>query len=124
MTLFARICITPTNHIHNLDVALNNSDRPPTSPNSVTATKRPPPPINHNNQILTAAFQDAILENDIFELTAVVLQYSLAMRSDLDFLKYDRSELKLAYKQAQQILNAHTPASTPLPASLPPRPMA
>ena len=59
-------------------------DGPPTSPNPVTATKRPPPPINHNIQILTAAFQDAILENDIFELTTLYLQYSLAMRNDLE----------------------------------------
>ena len=113
------ICRTPFNHVRNLDAALNNSDGPLDSPNSVTATKRPPPPINHNIQILTAAFQDAILENDIFELTAVNLQYSLAMRNDLDFLKYDRSELKLTHKQAQQILNAHTAASTPILASPP-----
>ena len=99
-----------------IDINVNTEiETPRQEPPKASTTKRPPPPINHNIQILTAAFQEAILENDIFELTAVDSQYSLAMKNDPDFLKYDRSDLKLAHKQAQEILNAHTAASTPLP---------
>ena len=58
----------------------------------------------------------AIRDNDIFELTAVNRQYSSAMSSDLELLKYDRSKLKILQRQAEQILNAHAAASTPLPA--------
>ena len=95
------ICCTPLNHVRNLDAALNNNDGSPDSPTSMTTTKSPLPPTNHHIQILTAAFQEAILDNNIFELTAVDLQYSSAMRNDQEFLKYDRSELKLVHKQAQ-----------------------
>ena len=113
------ICPTPINHICNLDEALNYSEASPTSTTSASTFKHPPPPINHDIHIFTTAFQAAILENDIFELTAVDSQHSLAMKTDRDFLKYDRSKLKLAHNQARQILNAHTAASTPLPASPP-----
>ena len=59
------ICCTPLNHVRNLDAALNNNDGSPDSPTSMTTTKSPLPPTNHHIQILTAAFQDAILDNDI-----------------------------------------------------------
>ena len=86
------ICCTSFNHIRNLDAALNNNDGSPTSPIYLTATKRPLPPTNHNTHILTASFQDAIVNNDIFELTAANLLYSSAMSSDMEFHKYDRSD--------------------------------
>ena len=110
------ICCSPNDHVRNLDDAINNSDgRPPASPTSTSAFKLPPPPTNHNIHVLTASFQAAILDNHIFELTAVDSLYSSALKSDMEFHKYDRSDLKLAHKQAQEILNAHTAASTPLP---------
>ena len=108
------ICSTLNNHIHNLDVALNGSNDTPTSP---TTTDRPQPLINHPILILTATFQDAIQENNIFELTSVNHQYTQAMKSNLDFLQYDCSNLRAVHKIALQILNSHATASTPLPAS-------
>ena len=67
------ICSTPNNHIRNLNVAMNGSNASPTSP---ATSDRPQPPINHPILILTTRFQDAIQENDIFELTYVDYQYT------------------------------------------------
>ena len=110
------ICSTPNNHIRNLDVALNGSNASLTSP---TTADRPQPPINHHILTLTAMFQDAIQENDIFELTPANNQYTQAMNSNPDFSLYDHSNLRAVHKIAMQILNSHTAVSTPLPASPP-----
>ena len=70
-------CCTPNTHVPNLDVALNSNNASPASAN------RPQQPVNHSQLlinhpilILTAAFQEAIQENHIFELTSVDHQYA------------------------------------------------
>ena len=68
--------------------------------------------------ILTATFQEAIQEINIFELTSVNHQYVQAMKSNLDFFLYDHSNLH-AHKIAMQILNSHVATSTPIPALTP-----
>ena len=105
------ICCTPTTHIRNLNVALNGSNAPPTSP---TITGKPQPPINHYISNLTATFLDAIQEQDSFELNATVNRYTQAMDSNPDFDRYDRSNIREAHKTAVQILNSLTAASTSL----------
>ena len=108
------ICSTPNNHIRNLNVALNGSNAIPTIANC------PHPPINHHILTLTAMFKDAIQGmNDIFELATANNQYTQAMNSNPDFSLYDRSNLPAVHKIAMQILNSHTAASIPLPASPP-----
>ena len=61
-------------------------------------------------------FQDAIQEQDIFELTTTNNQYTQAMNSNPDFTLYDRSN-----KTAMQILNSPLP---PPPQYPPLHPMA
>ena len=48
------ICCTPTNHIRNLDKALNSSDTFRTSPTTIDLSQPPP---NHTILILTNAFK-------------------------------------------------------------------
>ena len=107
------ICCTPNTHICNLDVVLNGSNASP------TAADRPQPAINHPILILTTAFQDAIQENDIFELTSVDHQYVQAMKSNLDFLQYDCCDFPAVQKIVTKILNSNVAASIPLPTPLP-----
>ena len=57
------ICSTPINNVCNLDVALNSSNATLTS---LTTANCPQMPINHPILTLTAAFLDAIQENNIF----------------------------------------------------------
>ena len=110
------ICSTPINHVPNLDGALNSSNAPPTS---LTTPDRPQPPINHPILTLTAAFLNAIQENNIFELTTINHLYNQSLKSNLDFLLNDRSNLRAAHNTAMQLLNSHIGAFTPLPASPP-----
>ena len=92
------ICSTPNTHIHNLDVALNGSNASPASPTIADRPQplinHPQPLINHTILILIAAFQKAIQENDNFKLTSVDHQYAQAMKYNLDFFLYDRSNLQ------------------------------
>ena len=108
---------SPITHIRNLDVALNGSNASPTSP---TIADRPQPPINHPILTLTAAFLDAIQENNIFELTAIYHLYKQSLKSNLDFFLYDRSNLQAAHNTAMQLLNSYIAASAPLPPPLRP----
>ena len=110
------ICSTLNTHIRNLDVALKDINA---SPTSQTIANRPQPLINHHISTLTAMFQDAIQENDIFELTTANDQYTQAMSYNPDFSLYDCSNLCIVHKITMQILNSHAPASTPLPVSPP-----
>ena len=117
------ICSTPNTHIHNLDVALNGSNASPASPTIADRPQplinHPQPLINHTILILIAAFQKAIQENDNFKLTSVDHQYAQAMKYNLDFFLYDRSNLQAVHKIDMQILNSHGTASTPPPALSP-----
>ena len=109
------ICNMPINHIHNLDVALNSNHGPqilPITPDDLS-------PANHAILFLTAVFQLAIQENDITEITAVNKLYAQTLESNLDFILYDRSDLRAIRQTALNILNSHVAASTPLPTSPP-----
>ena len=75
---------------------------------------RPQLLTNHHILTLTAMFQDAIQENNIFKLTATNNQYAQSMKSNLDFLQYDCSNLRAAHKLAMQILNSAATAVTSL----------
>ena len=109
------ICNKPINHVRNLDVALNINHGPQVSP--ITTDRLAP--ANHAILFLTAVFQLAIQENDITEITAVNKLYAQTLESNLDFILYDRSDLRAIRQTALNILNSHVAASTPLPTSPP-----
>ena len=104
------ICITQINHVCNLDGALNNDNNPRTSP--ITADR--PPPANYVILLLTKAFQFAIQANNMGELETLIDSYLQSLKSNLEFLLYDRSKLRAIRQIAMNILNSHTAASTPL----------
>ena len=52
-----------------------------------------PPPANHAILLLTKAFRFAIQANNIKELTAINESYIQSLKSNLDFLLYDCSNL-------------------------------
>ena len=106
-------CCTPINHVLDLNAALDG----PNTPTLPTSSTWPQPPPNHLILTLTSGLQDAILKNDIFELTTAKNQYTLALNSDPDFMLYVCSNLRAAHKLAVQILTSIATASTPLPAS-------
>ena len=73
--------ITPTNHVHNLDVDLNDSNTTSTSSSAVVL---PQPPANHAILLLTALIQHFFQKNKIHELKAFVkLPRGNVMRYDL-----------------------------------------
>ena len=84
------ICITPINHVPNLDMALDNDHDTGTSPITTNCS----PPANHAILLLTDAFQRAIQENDIAKITAINELYNQTLKSNLDFILYDRSDLR------------------------------
>ena len=106
------ICSTLINHIGNLDVALNSSIAPPTSP---TTPDCPQPPINHPILTLIATFLDAIQQNNMVKLTTFDCLYRQSLQSNLDFLLYDRLNLQATHNTALQLLDSHIAASTSLP---------
>ena len=110
------ICCTPNTQVHNLDKALNSNNASLTSP---TALNNRLTTLHRQLATLTAPFQGAIQEKYIFKLTSVDHQYTQAMKSNMDFLLYDLSNLRTVNKTALQILNSHAAVSTPLPASPP-----
>ena len=89
------ICSTSTNHVHNLDVDLNNSNTNKTSPNSVNF---PQPPANYPIPSLTSAFQCAIQGNNICELKALDKQYTHQLETNADFCLYNRFDLKTTHQ--------------------------
>ena len=109
------ICITPINHVRNLDMALNNDHNPRTSPTTADC----PPPADHAILLLTKAFRFAIQANDIKELTAINESYIQSLKSNLEFLLYDRSNLRAIRQIAMNVLNSHVATSTPLTTSQP-----
>ena len=103
------ICSTPTYHVRNLGVALN-SNYAPTSPINPAR----PPPIDHPILLLTT-----IQQNDIDELTNINHLYKHTMKSNIDCLLYDRSNLCATRQTAMNLLNSHITTFTPLPTSPP-----
>ena len=108
------VCCTPTNHIRNLDEALNSSDATQIPP---TTDKLPHPPPDHPILIITAAFKRAILKKDITLLKSCVKQYLHHLDTNLEFMKYHCSDLHASFLTAEDILTSHTALSTPLPTS-------
>ena len=80
------ICITPINHVLNLDVALDNDHGSRTS--RITADHLPS--ANHTILLLTKVLQLAIQEKDIAKITAINELYNQTLKSNLDFILYDR----------------------------------
>ena len=93
----------PITHIRNLDVALNGSNA---SPTSMTIANRPQPPTDHPILLLTAAFQLAIQENNIVELTTIYLHMRQTVITHFDFRFYDCSKLCAIHQTAMNILNS------------------
>ena len=109
------ICNTTITHVLNLDVALNSDHGPQTS--LITATCLPP--TNHAILLLPATFQLAIQENYIDEITSINYLYNQTLKSNLDFILYDYSDLRATRQIAMNLLNSHIATSTPLPTSPP-----
>ena len=98
-------CSTPTNHVRDLSDALDDVTPAATvaktnastgiesstivlaNANALTnrPTTKPQPPPDHLIVHLTTMFQDAIQDNDIFELEGAMKLYTLAFDSNLDF---------------------------------------
>ena len=95
-----------------LDLALNSNHGPQTSP--ITTDRQPP--ANYAILFLTA-FQLAIQEKDIAEITAINELYAQTLKSNLDFILYDRYDLRAIRQIAMNILNSHVTTTTPLPTS-------
>ena len=89
-------CSTPTNHICDLNAALDAINSPTTNP--ITTTKPSQPPPNHLIVHL----------NDVFELDTTMKQYTHATTSDPEFVIYDCSYLCTACNHAMQVLNSNT----------------
>ena len=85
-----------------------------------TTDELPHPPPNHPILIITAAFKRAILKKDITLLKSCVKQYLHHLDTNLEFMKFDCSDLHASYLTAEDILTSHTAFSTPLPTSPPP----
>ena len=94
---------SPITHIHNLDVALNGSNSSLTSP---TIVNDPQPTTDHPVLLFTAAFQLAIQENNIVELTTIYHLYHQTLLSYWDFICCDHSKLCAIRKTATNILNS------------------
>ena len=110
------VCSTPTNHIRNLDEALNSSDATQTSP---TTDELPDPPTDHPICHLNTALQLAIQKNNVNELKAFTKLYNTNLESNLEFCFYNRSVIQTTYLTAMKILDSHTAINTPLPSSPP-----
>ena len=100
-----------------MDEELSSSDTVQVSP---TADQRPHPPPDHPILFITAALKPAILKKDITLLKAYVKQYLHHLETNLDFVKYNCSDLHASYLTAEDILTSHSALATPLPASPPP----
>ena len=90
-------------------------------------TTKPPAPPNHIFSSITADLQQAFLDDDLDEIQTLLTFFDLYVRTSLDIVKYDRSELTKALKIACKFIEPGTqppsvPATTPTPP--PPNPQA
>ena len=69
--------------------------------------------------LLTATFQLAIQENNTEEITSINHLYNQNLKSNLDFILYDHSDLRATRHIAMNLRNSHIATSTPLPTSSP-----
>ena len=112
------ICITPINHVHNLDEALNKDNNPQT----LLITDDRPLPADHAIVNLTNCFRFAIRAKASDDIQPLNESYLESMKSNPEFHQYDRSELRATRQIALDILISHIAASTLLPASPPQQP--
>ena len=68
--------------------------------------KLPQPPTDHPSLLLTAAYQLAIKENNIVELTTIYLLMRRTVITHFDFQFYDCSKLCAIHQTAMNILNS------------------
>ena len=66
--------------------------RPGISPNSKTQTQSTTPP-DHIISLLMEQLQQALLDNDLVDLEAILDQFNLYGKTCQDYLKFDCSEL-------------------------------
>ena len=109
------VCVTPTNHVRNLDEALSNSEATQVHPTTDKEPLLPAPPPDHPILFINAALKRAIRKKDIILLKSYVKQYIHQLDTNLEFTKYDCSDLHTSYLTAEDILTSHTALSTPLP---------
>ena len=102
------ICLTPTNHVRDLNEEIGTND---SMPNLPTSSGLPPPP-NHAILILTNAFKIAIKENRIHILKGLSKQFLHQFDTNLEFFIYDHSDLEACYQTANDIINSHTTITT------------
>ena len=107
-------CHTPTSHIRNLDANLDSSNASLTPPTTINLHR---PPADQPILLLTSAFHNAIQTNNVYELEVIDHLYNNTMKSNLDFLRYDRSDLIDLHLTAVNLLDSHTAANTLLPPS-------
>ena len=116
----APTCSIPKNHVRDLTDAMDDVievttvTKPTASPaNIVRTSSKPRPPADHVIVTLTEMFLDAIQDDDLYELQAAMNLHDLAINSNLEFSKYDRTDLRAARNQAKQILASVAPQAPP-----------
>jgi hypothetical protein len=98
---------------------LSNSEATQVHPTTDKEPRLPAPPPDHPILFINAALKRAIRKKDIILLNAYVKQYLHQLETNLEFTKYDCSNLNASYLTAKGILTSHTALSTPLPTSPP-----
>ena len=76
------ICLTPTNHVRNLDEELNNDD---TDSPSLTSHDLPQLPPNHLILMFTRRFLTAVQQNNIQDIVSFSEPLQKSLKSNLDF---------------------------------------
>ena len=116
------VCGTPTNHVRNLDEALNNSEATQVSPTTdEDFLSLPTPPPNHLIRKLTIKFLNAIKKEDFLAIETTNKQFIFYTETGLESLDYDCSVLYDARLTAMNLLSSHNAMLNPL--TSPPLPL-
>ena len=96
-------CSTPKTHVRDLTDAMDDVTQVATvmkstanSSSIVRTNSKPKPPPDHVIVSLTEMFLDAIQDNDLYEMNAAMNLHDIAINSNLEFSKYDRTDLRAA----------------------------
>ena len=108
-----------TTPLHQDPLNGDNSETPHQEYTPPNTNKLPQPPPNHPILIITAAFKRAIMQKDIILLDAYIIQYLHQLKTNVEFLAYDCSNLNASYLTAKRLLTSLTASFTPLPTSPP-----
>jgi hypothetical protein len=109
------VCGTPTNHVRNLDEALNNSEATQVSPTTdEDFLSLPTPPPNHLIRKLTIKFLNAIKKEDFLAIETTNKQFISYTETRLESLNYDCSVLYDARLTAMNMLSSHKAMLNPL----------